>query len=435
MRQSMDQSAGGLWRQPLSTGQWIFAGLLALYYCTVVLAGIHFAVLQVLVLWGLVLVFIPRYRNPPLSRQEIGLLLAVPALFVVALLSYWVNDLADHPDGNLSRYARFLFFVPLYICVRRFATAAGFWCAVLLGALVTGLWGIAEYLGLVRHPEDDWHTVSGAVNPIQFGDLSLLLAMMVGAGLPVYRQYGRWWVKAALLAAALAFSSCLESGTRGAWIAIPAMVLLLVWAFLKFGYVTPRKMLVATIVAATLLGIVIPQTSFISRVQDQIQDIRDYTQGKIGPSAGLRAEMWRASWAVFMQKPILGVGPGLYRHSVQAMNSERGGFNATAMEFSEPHSEYFFVLATLGAMGIAALGFLFFVPLLYFGRAIFSGDDHRRCLGLAGTIMATGYLHFGLSAGLFFQHATFLGFYLLSVAVLVTLIGRHQGERQAGELQ
>jgi hypothetical protein len=42
--------------------------------------------------------------------------------------------------------------------------------------------------------------------------------------------------------------------------------------------------------------------------------------------------------------------------------------------------------------------------------------------------MVVGYLHFGLTEALMFQHATFLGFYLLTVAVLAALLGRRQRE-------
>jgi O-antigen ligase len=411
----------------LPAGTAVFSALLALYYGTVVLSSAHFAVLQVVTLWGMALILMPAYRVS-LARGERVMLLSMTALFAVAALSYAVNGLWDHPDANLSRYARFLFFVPIYMVARRFATAAGFWFALLLGSLTTGFLGVLEFAGLVRFPGDLWPEVNGAVNPIQFGDLSLTMAMMTCAGLPAYRQRGRPYLVLAGFAVVLALFGCLASNTRGAWIAVPALAVLVIWGYLRCGLIRPRQLLGLAITGVVVAAILIPRTDFVDQVHAALQELREYGQGRVGPSVGVRLELWRASWETFMQQPVLGVGPGLYGARARALMAERGGYPAEALEFSHPHSEYFFVLATLGGLGMLSLLLLFLLPLYRFGRAMLSGDDGLRCPGLAGTIMVVGYLHFGLTEALMFQHATFLGFYLLTVAVLSTLIGRQQPE-------
>lgn len=417
-----------------SAGTAVLGILLALYYGTVVLAGFHFTVLQIVTVWGLVLIFMPAYRAS-LTRSEVGLFLSMTAIFAVAVLSYVVNGLWDHPDANLSRYARFLFFVPIYFVIRRFVTPAAFWYALLCGALVTGIWGALEFAGLVSHPDDKLPEVSGAVNSIQFGDLSLAMAAMTCAGLPIYRTYGRPYLTVAIFAVALGLFACLVSNTRGAWIAIPALLVLPAWIFLRAGIISSRWRVGLVLAGAVFLLLVISHSQVSKQTQRVLTELQNYGQGRVGASVGARLEMWRASWETSKQHPLLGAGPGLYRTTVQALAAEQGGYDAKAMTYSHPHSEYFFVLVTLGSLGILGLALLFLVPLYRFGRAMLSSDNNLRWPGLAGTVMVVGYLHFGLTEALMFQHATFLGFYLLSVATLSTLIDRRQREFAAGGVQ
>ena len=415
-------------RWKLPRGQVILALLLALYYSTVILAGVHFKVLQLLVLWGLVLVFLPAYRAP-FAQSEITLLLSMTAIFMVATLSYVANGLMDHPDANLSRYARFLFFVPIYMVIRRYATVSGFWYALLCGALVTGVWSVLEFAGWVRHPDDRWGEVSGAVNSIQFGDLSLAMAAMTCAGLPVYRRYGPAFFVAAILAVALGLFACAASSTRGAWIAIPALTVVLGWMHLRTGFLSLRKLYLLALAGILALIVVIPRTDVIPQVQEAVHEVKNYEKGGSAVSdVGYRFELWRASWEIFKAHPLIGVGPGLFRTSALALAAETGGYNSEAIQFSQPLSEYFFVMATLGSLGLIALGLLWLVPLARFVLALYAKDADLQALGLCGAVMIVCYLHFGLTEGLMFQHATFLGFYLLSVAVLATLINGRQRE-------
>jgi O-antigen ligase len=419
---------------PAAAGTRAFTILLALYYGTVLLAGLHFTVLQVLTLWGIALLCLPRLRAP-LSRREGELLLALTAIFAVAVASYLANRLWAHPDGNLSRYARFLFVIPIYLVARRYATASGFWGALLLGTLATGLAGVLEFAGVLRRPDDIWREVSGVVNPIQFGDLSLAMAAMVAAGLPVYRRQGQAVLLAALAAMLLALFACLASATRGAWVAMPLLALLLAWGHQRTGFLGARRLLTAGLVAALLAAILVPNTNFVSQVQDAVQELRDYRHGRVGMSIGTRFEMWRAAAELVRRDPVLGVGPGLYRARVAALVAEQGGYDPRVLEYSHPHNEYLFVLVTLGSLGLLALTLLFGVPLYRFGCALLSGDAQQAPSALAGVILVVGYLQFGLTEALMFQHATFLGFYLISVAVLATLVDTRPRGPASGGMQ
>lgn len=404
-------------------GASVLAVLLGLYYSTVVLAGLHFAVLQILALWGIAMVV--RLRSiQPMNQNDVWLIVAVTSLFAVAVISYWYNRVWVEDEANLSRYARFILFLPLYIVIRRYVTVVGFWFALLLGMLATGAWGVLEHFGLVLHPEDKFPAVSGAVNSIQFGDLALALAAMTAAGLPVYGRYGRVCWLVALTSVWVGLLVCLLAMTRGAWIAIPSLVLVYFIGCFRAGLVQMKWVLVAVTYVLAVAAFALNMTDIHTRISSATEELDDYKENKVGASVGMRLEMWRASWELFERHPVLGVGPGLYHKELRELKAQGFDVHPDVLGYSHPHSEYFFVLATLGVSGLVALVLFFAIPLWHFVGAAWNLKDERRWLALAGCMLVIGYLHFGLTEALLFQHATFLGFYMLTVAALVTLIGR-----------
>jgi hypothetical protein len=74
-----------------------------------------------------------------------------------------------------------------------------------------------------------------------------------------------------------------------------------------------------------------------------------------------RIDLWKASWEAFMVRPLLGWGTGgilkAVEHGLQKNNSELSGLNM------KPHSQYLFILNTLGAAGliITIMLYAFFV--------------------------------------------------------------------------
>jgi len=65
-----------------------------------------------------------------------------------------------------------------------------------------------------------------------------------------------------------------------------------------------------------------------------------------------RIDLWKASWEAFRARPVFGWGTGgilmAVDHGLQKNNSELAGLNM------KPHSQYLFILLTLGAAGLVA---------------------------------------------------------------------------------
>jgi O-antigen ligase len=65
-----------------------------------------------------------------------------------------------------------------------------------------------------------------------------------------------------------------------------------------------------------------------------------------------RIDLWKASWEAFRARPVFGWGTGgilmAVDHGLQKNNSELAGLNM------KPHSQYLFILLTLGAAGLVS---------------------------------------------------------------------------------
>ncbi|HVC37746.1 MAG TPA: O-antigen ligase family protein, partial [Gammaproteobacteria bacterium] len=66
----------------------------------------------------------------------------------------------------------------------------------------------------------------------------------------------------------------------------------------------------------------------------------EYRYTLMGTPVGLRLEMWRAAWHMFLDHPLLGTGTGAFHEHVQQM-ARRGLIAPPAAQYDHPHSDYF----------------------------------------------------------------------------------------------
>ncbi|MBF5056051.1 O-Antigen ligase [Alcanivorax sp. 521-1] len=98
-----------------------------------------------------------------------------------------------------------------------------------------------------------------------------------------------------------------------AWVVFPLLLAVLAWAF---GEGLPRRRLwpLAGVLAALLIGgALLPQSGVRDRVDEAVDNLRDYAQGDAASSLGARLDMWRA---VLVVRPALAGAPGPSRAGV-----------------------------------------------------------------------------------------------------------------------
>ena len=242
---------------------------------------------------------------------------------------------------------------------------------------------------------------------------SVLYAINVQA-LIRHREHKPWLFAAGAAAAAYLV---LAAGMRSLW---PALVLAPAIAFVFYGRRIALPMrsapALATAAAAALLvgALAFQQVSFrLSSAQTDISAMerQDYTS-----SIGRRIVMWQAGYELFLEKPLLGQGPG---NSSNLMAGKTKEISGEALGFSHFHNAVVTELVRAGIVGLLALAAMFAVPFLVCFRA---GRDEA---GTAGFFLLCAaqcaYLLSGLT-GIMLGHDILDCFYLTVVVFSLFLV-------------
>ena len=364
-------------------------------------------------------------KDSPLGRDEKLLFFSVTFFFAVAVLAVLLGDDPSEGDGKISKFLRFLLVIPVFYLLQKVKISEKvFWYGVLCGAIFTGFWAIYEVVnGPVYGVAGD--RARGSTHPILFGNLSLAMGVMSFAGMAFYRGIKSWFIVLPVIALAMGITASFLSGSRGGWVAIPALIILSLW-FMRA--VLPRKVMLGVGVAVILvpfLVYLIPGSNVAKRIDDTIANIEAYSDSPIespirATSIGGRFEMWQAAWTIFLDNPVLGVGWGNYQANAQQL-VDQGKRHQWAANFGHSHNEYLSVLVAGGLVGFLALMFLLLIPLRYFYLATKTDSNSLRSLGIAGVMLVVAYAHFGLSEAIFERTipVTFFAFFVTVISVLI----------------
>lgn len=370
-------------------------------------------------------------RQKPLGRDEKLLFFSVVFFFLVAVVAVLLGDDPSQGGGKLSKFFRFLLVIPVYFLLRRIDFSESvFWYGLVCGALFTGFWGIYESLQGGIYSSAHWGDSTrarGATHPILFGNLSLAMGVMAFAGIAYFRGFSRWKILLPLVALIMGITASFLSGSRGGWIALPALLIFSIW-FVRNAI--PKNLLLAVailIISIPVIAYVVPQTGVAKRVNQTVENLKLYKDSAINSpyratSVGSRFEMWRAAWAIFVDKPLLGVGWGNYQVNAQEL-VDQGLRHSKAAIIGHPHNEYLSVMASGGLLGLLALILLLAIPLRYFYLATRSDSASMRSLGIAGVMLVIAYAHFALSEAIFERSLPVI-FYSFYIALLMALIAR-----------
>lgn len=220
---------------------------------------------------------------------------AFVGFFLAGVLAFEFGHQTNDGFRLLGRYLRFLFVLPVLLALRCYRPPAPVvWAGLGLGALILGMdavWESVKAGGFLR-PDGDTNVA------ILFGDLATLTTFLFAAGymyidarLP---RSGPFLVMACILVGLLA---SFLSGTRGAWIAVPVLLVL----FLSCRHLLrPRIVLAGSAVAVVLFAgfFLLPQTHVQERLANAYSQIRIYLASRrhVEPSPGS---------PVCMQDPLL----------------------------------------------------------------------------------------------------------------------------------
>ncbi|MEM7054781.1 MAG: O-antigen ligase family protein, partial [Pseudomonadota bacterium] len=337
------------------------------------------------------------------------LLMIEPALS--PLFAWLVHGL--HPIGadDVGRVLRLLLIIPLYLFLRHIVgLERSWWAGLTLGALIAGCYALWHSM---TGGEGQWHDrVSGPTNPIYFGGIVLAFGLML---LPRISDTSislrqRVLVTLAVLFALLASAL---SGSRGAWLALPPLLLLYVLTLgshqrpvWRFG--VPLVLLLA----AFLIGL-LPAVPLGLRVTEGLSAVMALAQGDVPVgSLGIRWALWQISIQGAIENLVVGGGPGAFRlYLEQAVAA--GQLDEFFLRYHHPHNQYVSALLIAGIPGLLSLIALLALPLFVLLHQRRRESDAIRRFGWCVLTMVLVFAVMSLTESIFQRNNGIVWFALL----------------------
>jgi O-antigen ligase len=367
-----------------------------------------------------------QWRHPGLSGIE-RFYLALPLAFVLAWLAAWaLHGMPDAGIGTVERLPKLLAIVPLYLFLRRVDGLDGaWWNGLVAGCLVAGAYALWYTLTGQEGPHGA--RVTGPTNPIYFGGLSLAFALMLIPRLADERQTpaARWLTGAAIV---MAFVANALSGSRGAWLAIPALLAVYLFTAGAGQPLRWRLGVPVMILAVSLVVLFTPVLPMSDRLDETLTELSVIADGENGAGGfGRRVQLWDIAGNLIGAEPLTGTGPGSFRVALEE-SVQAGAHDKVLMRYEHPHSQYFSALIDGGAGLLALLLALFAGPILLVSRL--SRRYSRQCRYLAWCALAgtTVIAFMALSESIFTRNAGIVWFALLSSVSTALAVGSGQRE-------
>lgn len=364
------------------------------------------------------------------NRQTGWRLLGEYKWYVLAMTAYPAVVLLQQVAGGyllpraLDAPARLLLILPgfLLLCAVPASQLRAVQIGCAIGAVSAAGWSV-----LVLVSPADW-VISGRAgnpftNPIPFGDTAILLAFMSAAPRRESGSSPAWERALRLFGLACGLFASFVSGSRGGWIAVPIMLWLLTMHLRRQHTVSPGLRISAIVIMTLGLTGIASTPMFHERMNAAISDFDKMAHGDASTSIGMRLQLWEASWTLFQEHPVLGVGRGRLEASLQEM-ADQGRISGQIVN-AHAHNEIFSTMAEMGSVGLIALLLLYFGSSYYFWRHRRSSDPPTATAATMGLMVTFGTIVFGLTIDVFTLIMN-AAFYALTTATLLGIIANRR---------
>jgi len=220
----------------------------------------------------------------------------------------------------------------------------------LSGAIIASLWTMIEYIRGI--PRADL----GFFGCMTFGHFA---PMFLGASLSLIglENYKRTSILSALTFIAGVFALFLTC-TRGAWIGFIAGLAL--FFIIKRKWLFLATSTVALVLIVSVLFTCFPKSRPGKAVRSLLHPFDRQVPRVVGSNLK-RWHMWKASWEMFTEHPLLGIGPYQFKEQLpNYLPQEVKEKIFKHRSFNESQSIYFDYLGAMGIIGFSALLFFFY---------------------------------------------------------------------------
>ncbi|MCP8900720.1 O-antigen ligase family protein [Gilvimarinus xylanilyticus] len=361
------------------------------------------------------LVWLPKTRPAlKLNRRDKILLATLIGYFAVSVVINLIHGASSRYYEEPSRYLLGALALLVILGVR--PVAAFWWAGLCVGAASAGLFALEQMFWEGRE------RAFGLMNPIQFGNLAILMSGLCLAGLGWAKQQhkSQYWMLAIVVCSTLGVIASVLSGARGGWLALPFIALIL---FINLRNYLPRTVMYASIVGGLVFVVLlyfVPQTGIQERVNRGVTEVGQYLSGKhVGRSVGLRFEMWRAASTMVDEKPWVGWGEeGYIEPMLERIEGKK--IRKGVSHFTHVHNDMLDVTVKRGLLGLAALLIVYLLPLAIFSVEAIrmkSQQVEAKAFAMSGVILVSSVALFGLTQA-FFRHNSGVTLYVFFIAVI-----------------
>jgi len=355
------------------------------------------AALAALISILLILINSDKYtQNIPKPIQTTMALFAI--YFAIGATSYFIFPPAKSSLSNIGTTLHFVLFTPIVmVTIKHPPKLTWVWLCIIGGASLSGLHTI-------------YYGSRGTVNPILFGDISVLLAF---ASLISWSHFKSNKILRILpiLGFVLGLLASVNSLARGSWVAIPLLTIVVMYYL--YIHLENKKRLIIPLVA---IIIVLAGTSFVGwgkiepRVTIAVKEFQEYFAGEsYQTSVGYRLETYKGALLVLKENPLYGVGLG---HRAKAFDDlESRGLLRDLSYILNTHNQILEDGIHKGIIGIVSYLALMFFLLIHFYKRLTKSPTHA-----VGLILMVGFAAFGLT-NITFTHGTFNTFFIAMVTI------------------
>ena len=249
----------------------------------------------------------------------------------------------------------------------------------------------------------------GFTNQIKFGNTAVVLATasLIGFIYAEFDRHIRLEKALLLLGGVCGMLASLLSGSKGGWLSILIVSLLIFHSATKQFNWWKKSLLVGLIVALLATGISLgARNQVIDRINSGITGAKTWFEtGRVTEySVSVRLELWKAGLQIGAQHPLLGAGNEEFLRMIQ--ESVDTGLSQPEIEhINNPHNELIGFFAEKGLVGVLSVLMVHALTFLMFYRSRHHPNRAVRALSMMGMLLVFLYIEFGLSMAIFSVNA------------------------------